>query len=328
MHLQKLINIVDNNHAKKPFPCIEDLVGNGLSVDRFTDADRRPQRHEITIFLASWCRKAGLEPEAYRDWLIDFSVEILSVLSASPASKIRHSTKSSIKYVHRSEVPFYCACKNNFFKAACSSDCPVYDEMGESVVQRLAEERKKVEKEEERQRLLQIQYEKELAALPPKKIRPKVKYKKQFEEAVKLIKQYLDEGYTKKAISAILNEKGYVTSIGSKWSPGSVVIISTQNGWSPQRGKRPKNAAVNKEQFEETVLFIKRHLDQGMTKKDISVLLNEKGYTTKTGCAWNPGSVVLVSKQRGWTSTRKITNKKTEVNRDDVPTQLSLFKTL
>ena len=327
MHLQKLMDIVENNHAQKPFSCIKDLVTKGLSVDRFTEAEHKPQRHEITLFLASWCRRIGLEPETYRDWLVASSVEILSVLSASPASKIRHSTKSSIKYIHRSEVSFLCGNEKNIFKAACSSDCPVYEEMRESFAQHRVKEQKKIEEEEERQRLMKIEYEKELAALPPKKIGPKQKYKKQFEEALVLIKQHIDEGRTKKAISALLNEKEYKTSTGSSFNPSSVSNISSTRGWTPKRPRSAKPEFKKEhytQQFEEAVLLIHQLLDEGYTRKAISALLNEKGYKTSTGYDYKPGIVTGICAKNGWSLKRKKRKKPEE--KKDAPDQLPLFK--
>ena len=146
MYLQKLLDIVKENKKDKPFTCIQDLVKNGLSLDRFTaDNAAKPCRHEITLFLAAWCRFSGFEPATYRNWLTNYCIDVLSKISSSSASQIRHSTKSSIKYIHRSNVSFVCNCENNIFKAHCSSDCPVYDEMNKIYLQNLAAEQKKIE---------------------------------------------------------------------------------------------------------------------------------------------------------------------------------------
>ncbi len=45
------------------YPCIQDLVENGLSVARFTPADRIPTRQDVTQYIAAWCRHAGLNEE-------------------------------------------------------------------------------------------------------------------------------------------------------------------------------------------------------------------------------------------------------------------------
>jgi hypothetical protein len=145
MYLQKLMDIIVNKNKTEPFICIKDLIENGLSLDRFADDSFRPSRHEITLFLASWCKLTGLEAENYRDWLTNYCVDILSEISSSSASQIRHSTKSSINYIHRSNIPFSCNCENNIFKAPCSSNCPIYDEMKDVYLRNLEAEQKKIE---------------------------------------------------------------------------------------------------------------------------------------------------------------------------------------
>lgn len=51
MYLQKLLDLVKNNKKNAPFVCIQDLVKNGLSLDRFTtDNLTNPCRHEITVY--------------------------------------------------------------------------------------------------------------------------------------------------------------------------------------------------------------------------------------------------------------------------------------
>ncbi len=153
MYLQKLLDLVESNQKNVPFLCIQDLVENGLSLERFsTDNMAKPCRHEIAIFIAAWCRFAGFEPEMYRDWLMDYCVEVLSKISSSSASQIRHSTKSSIKYIHRSNVSFMCGCENNIFHAHCSFNCPIYGEMKEIYLQNLKSEQIRIASYQKTQR--------------------------------------------------------------------------------------------------------------------------------------------------------------------------------
>lgn len=238
MHLQKLMDIIENGNKSEPFICIKDLVENGLSLERFADDSYRPNRQEISLFLASWCKLAGFEAETYRDWLTNYSVDVLSKISSSSASKIRHSTKSAINYIHRSDIPFSCNCESNIFKASCSSNCPVYDEMKDVYLRKLEAKQKEMEeylrKEEENKP-------------DPESLPVFQRYKKQFEEAVALIKQYLESGHTKKKISILLNEKGYKTSTGYEWKPGIISRTAIDKGWTPKRKKRKgkKAASVN-----------------------------------------------------------------------------------
>jgi hypothetical protein len=92
-------------------------------------------------------------------------------------------------------------------------------------------ERKRIEK------LRQIKEEckPEPESLPVTK---RYKYKKQFEEAVALIKHYLKEGHTKKEIAICLHEKGYKTSIGSDWKASTVSVIAVAEGLTTKRKQR------------------------------------------------------------------------------------------
>lgn len=236
MHLQKLMEIIVKENKSEPFICIKDLVENGLSLDRFADDSYKPCRHEITLFLASWCKLAGFEAEAYRDWLTNYCVDVLSEISSSSASQIRHSTTSSINYIHRSDIPFLCNCENNVSKALCSSNCPIYDEMKDVYLRNLEAEQKKIE---EYQRI------KEENKPDPKSLSVTKRYEKQFEEAVALTKQYLEKGHTKKEIATFLNEKGYKTRRGYDWKAGTVSRIAIGQGWSPKRKKQKGKKAVS-----------------------------------------------------------------------------------
>jgi hypothetical protein len=237
MHLEKLMNIIATEGKGEPFSCIKDLVENGLSLNRFAEGEHRPNRNETTLFLAAWCKHMGFTPEVYHDWLIDYAVDVLSGISSSSLSQIRHSTKSTIKYLHGSDVTFSCNCQNNVFKAICSSDCPIYGEMEEIYLRNLAVDQKRIEE------LQQMNQEK---APDPDPESPTVtkRYKKQFDEAVGLITQYLKEGHTKKEVFVILNEKGYKTITGHDWKPGNVSRIAAMNGLTPKRKKRGKPETV------------------------------------------------------------------------------------
>jgi hypothetical protein len=146
MFLVSLTEIINDKGQKELFLCIRDLVENGLCLDRFAEQEKLPGRHEATVFLAAWCRRIGLEPEKYREWLVDYSVQVLSKISSTSISQIKHSTKSTIKYVHRSEIPFTCYADKNIFKAACSVKCPLYKQMQAAYQRKLEEERKEQER--------------------------------------------------------------------------------------------------------------------------------------------------------------------------------------
>ena len=229
MHLERLLDIIRDNQKNDPFLCIQDLVENGLSEDRFTSDNLvKPCRHDIALFIAAWCRLVGLEPEIYREWLINYCVDILSKISSSSKSKIRHSTKSSIKYIHRSNVAFVCNCENNIFKAHCSLNCPIYDAMEIVYSQNL---------EVEQQRISEYQEKEKAQVSDPEPLSITQKHEKQFIEAVGIIEERLKKGDTKKAIATFLHAKGYKTRTGCDWKPATVSRIAIEKGWSPKRKK-------------------------------------------------------------------------------------------
>lgn len=232
MYLQKLIDLVKSNNKNDPFVCIQDLVKNGLSLDRFTTNNlNKPCRHEIALFIAAWCRHTGLEREMYRDWLTGYCVDVLSKISSSSASQIRHSTKSSINYIHRSNVSFECSCENNIFLAHCSVNCPIYNEMKEVYLQKLESEQEKIKA---------YQKQSEVNKPDPESLPVLQRYEKQFLEAVGIINERLKHGDTKKTIAAFLHDKGYKTRTGLEWKPAAVSRIAIDNGWAPKRKKRGK----------------------------------------------------------------------------------------
>ena len=292
MYLQQLLTIIGKEREKELPTCITDLVENGLLQDRFTDKEFRPGRHEITLFLAAWCRRIGLEAGYYRDWLIDYSLDVLGGISTSSPSQIRHSTKSTIKYVHRSDIAFSCHCQRNIFKAVCGPACPLYWEMETLHKQELDIKRKRLEEDK------RIKEE----GMPVlERLTVKQQYKEQFEEAVEHIQKYLEESRTKKEITDLLKEKGYKTCTGREWTISNLHGLILEKGWVSKRLKKPIKLTVKpqyKEQFEEAVKHIQRYLKQGRTKKEIVDLLNKKGYKTCTGREWKVSGIKQITMQQ------------------------------
>ena len=299
MHFQKLMAILMANGISEPYTCIVDIVQNGICPDRFTADDPRMNRNDTTIFLAAWCRHIGLTPEIYSDWLLDYAVDILSRISASKPSQIRHSTKSIIKYVHRSDVPFVCNCRYNAFKAVCSPDCPVYPEMEAAYFHNLDMKR---QRREEFKRKDAIDH----PPPDPETLPVTKRNKKQFEEAVALIEKYLNEGIIKKKIADLLNESGYKTMYGKPWSPHLVSVVSNQHGLVVARRNRQKvevsreQLALHRQQQDEVGALIVQCFSEGKTADEICLQINEKGCRTVTGCIWKVQNVIRIAKNYGW----------------------------
>lgn len=211
-HLDSLTRILDKPGRKKIYPCIRDLVMNGLQVSRFPPTDRTPNRQEITQYLAAWCREVRLSEETCRTWLCDFALSRLSPLSSSSPSSIRHSTKSNVKYIYRSAVPFVCKRQSNKFKADCSPDCPVYNEMEARAAAIEKESRKVME-----QRTLPT-------PLPTPSPSVKDIYREQFLSAKELITLELSKGTKRVKILDLLKEKGLKTITGKDWNYGTLTF--------------------------------------------------------------------------------------------------------
>ena len=210
MYLKKLRKILTENNKKYLFPCIIDLVANGLSPERFTNEGNTPSRQDVTQYIAAWFKYTGLSSHECRAWMIKYCIDVLSAISSSSKSRICHSTKSNIKYIYKSNVSFDCRCEKNRFKAPCEPTCPVYEEMAHKAKEREAAdivefctnrvEHRKVEE------------------IIPIILSVKDKYKEQFEKAIEVAQGYQKQWIPKKKIVYLLNKSGFKTRTGKKWS--------------------------------------------------------------------------------------------------------------
>ena len=185
-------------------PCIVDLVRHGLDAARFEQGQPRPHRQDITQYLAAWSRHAGLDEEACREWLTEYCVEMLSLLTKRSPAAIRHSTKSNIRYIYRSEVPFLCGRADNPFKAECRSDCPVYSDMPARVTaHRQAPTPRRPP-----------------PAQPLTWSSVKERHRKQFEEALDFIRDELAKGTKCRGLVELLHLRELKTRTGRPWTEG------------------------------------------------------------------------------------------------------------
>src|SRR3989304_6305290 len=95
--LTALRALLDDRSGEVIYPCIHDLVENGLTLARFSSVNRIPTRQDVTQYLSAWCRHAGLTEEECRGWLIEYCTVMLSSISKTSVSGIRHSTKSNVQ---------------------------------------------------------------------------------------------------------------------------------------------------------------------------------------------------------------------------------------
>jgi len=205
--LRRLSNLFRDSNRGKIYLCIQDLAENGLQVARFSPDAPIPTRHEVTQYLAAWCRHAGLSQEDCLAWLVEYSVTMLSSISKASPSGIRHSTKSNVNYIYRADIPFLCECDENPFMALCSADCPLYADMQAM----LAEKRNKKP---------DISHVIQGPVGIPEIQKPSVRetYKNQFEAAMEVIRSEMEKGTERKAILDLLLERGFKTRTGKKWT--------------------------------------------------------------------------------------------------------------
>ena len=192
------------------YACIQDLVDNGLDLNRFTAKEVTPSRQDITQYLAAWCRHAGQTDEECRGWLIDYCVNVLSVLSRRSAAAIRHSTKSNVKYIYGSNVQFVCEHESNPFKAHCSKSCPYYSDPNN----------KKVERPDPLHRIVSDGVQ--AGEIYDHSV--KGKFKDQFEEALKFIRSQIELGTKRPKIVDELNERGFKSKTGRPWTYSKLSI--------------------------------------------------------------------------------------------------------
>lgn len=186
------------------YPCIRDLVEHGLDLPRFDAGERTPQRQDITQYLAAWSRHAGLSEDEASAWLIDYCVARLTVLSKRTPAAVRHSTKSNLRYIYRSVVPFLCHGANNPFRADCRPDCPVFADMAAKLSAKASE-----------------------LAQPRPVLRPpapvieylpvKVANREQFQTGLRLALDEVRKGTKMPRIVELLNERGLKSRTGRPW---------------------------------------------------------------------------------------------------------------
>jgi len=188
------------------FPCIRDLIENAFSVSRFSVGAPVPNRQDVTQYLAAWCKRVGLTEDACRGWLIEYCVAMLSPISNSTASRIRHSTKSNVRYVYRAGVSFTCGRENNHFKANCSSECPAYADMKTELANEKSQEENVVHNERRA----------DAAASPASPV--KETYREQFQTALYLVRRESAKRTKKTVILDLLNQHGLKTRTGREWT--------------------------------------------------------------------------------------------------------------
>jgi hypothetical protein len=283
LHLNLLKEILKEKgkDEKLLFFCIEDLVTNGLTLSRFSECDSTPSRQDITQFISAWLKFTGIPTDECREWLLSYCIDVLFGISSSSKSQIRHSTRSNIKYIYGSDVSFDCRCEYNIFKAHCQKNCPVYLEMLDKY------SKIKKTREEEEKRIENIhRVAMESAKNQPKRLPHRDRYKEQFENAIKISVELMKQGYMKREIAGQLNEKGFKTRTGMKWTAGNL-----SNELSPY------NIKTSQEELDKAMEFALDLVKQGVSKREIANQLNNKGFKTQKGKEWQKDNLELQLKK-------------------------------
>ena len=252
------------------FACIGDLISNGLCLERFSADEPKPTRIDVTHFLAAWCKYLEVKEDACRRFLIDYSVEILSAISTSSASRIKHGTKATIRYVYNSDYFFECDCETNRFKAKCESNCRVYDAMNKKARERKAQEANRsyeIERDEPEE---------------PRAVR--AERSERFGKALQFIREKIAEGINGKDLVALLNEKGFKSRSEIPWNHGLLSDAILKNDLDGE--KTLERREENRKQFKKTWEFILECLEQGEKKTVILRQLHKHGYKTSGGKEW------------------------------------------
>lgn len=204
-HINTLKKVLAGINLKYLFPCVRDLISSGMESKHLSVGHNGASRQDITQYLAAWFKYIGVSQDDCQDWMIEYSVQILSEISSSSYSRIRHSTKSNLKYIYKSDVGFDCGCENNIFKAFCSLKCPVYKEMSDKYKQtppapQIYEYRSTIEK------------------IEPESLSLKEGYREQFEKALETAIRHIENGVSKKDVLILLNKCEFKTRTGRKWT--------------------------------------------------------------------------------------------------------------
>jgi hypothetical protein len=205
-HIDTLKKVLTGINSKYLFPCIKDLISSGMDSKHLSLVGQYGfSRQDITQYLAAWFKYIGVSQDDCQGWMIEYSVQVLSKISSSSYSRIRHSTKSNLKYIYKSDVAFDCGCENNVFKAFCSPKCPVYKEM--------------LDKYKKTPPAPQIyEYRSTIKEVEPESFSLKERYREQFEKALETAIKHIGKGVSKKDVLILLNNRKFKTRTGRKWT--------------------------------------------------------------------------------------------------------------
>jgi len=304
-YLNTVKQILYENNKRLLFSCIKDLSINGLSFERFPEGEYIPSQKELTKFMASWFKYVGMSAEECRDWMSLYCAQVITHTYPHFDPRKEQSVNSHINDVYESDIIFDCECENNPLKAVCNRDCPVYGGMLNKYKDREAEEEamffgntaKKIVKGPQ---------------VTPRTREVKEKYKVQFNEAMKILFDQVEKKIAKEEIVDFLNYHGFRSKTGKEWQLSTLYHELRKHKRNLQKKAADKEKAKKsggddgagetndqdmvilsssvkekyRSQYEKALEFISDHISNGTSRKEILILLNERGFNTKTGRKW------------------------------------------
>lgn len=194
--------------GKKPIPpWLEDLLVVGPRLEKWIPPEKRANRVLVTEFLARWLKDAGLSQEECLEWLNPYCLEVLAQYSKSGPSAIRHGTKANVRWVYKSDFVFD-------FEAIARevADNPLGTVAAYMPILERWNNLQWEAKEHQRRSYVPPVF---VPVVPIKQ-----KFREQFLKAMEFAKQKRSEGVKPGKIVAMLNEQGYLTKTGRKWTLG------------------------------------------------------------------------------------------------------------
>jgi len=285
--IDRLKKILDDVQQQRIYACIQDVMTNGIVAERFKAGETFPSRQDVTHFILAWLKHNGVPADKCRTWMIRYCERILSQISSSSPSRIRHSTKSLIKYIYRSEdVSFNCGCEQNKLKATCEPNCPVYGEM---------KDKDEIRKKQWHDAVNYVRPPIQPPAEPLLQVRER--HKEQFVKAMDVVREHLDQIPSVDEMTRYLNDQGYKTRNGKSWT---VATLRRETKMHNLRFPRKTNEKVKafealkdqyRAQHQEGVKLMLKLYQEGVQISEIFDTLKAQGYKTITGRKWTEANI-------------------------------------
>lgn len=283
--IDRLEKILDEDERQKIYPCIRDILCNGIDPERFKSEGSLPTRQDVSRFILEWLKEIGVSPDRCQNWVIGYATRVLSGISSSSKSRIRHSTKSLIKFIYGSDqVSFSCGCEQNGLKAACDPHCPLYDEM-------------QSRKREDQLRRARPLVRPVVQVFSEPSLSVKERYKEQFDKAMVFVKDQLNQVSTLDELKQVLNDQGFKTRTGKPWTTATLYNEIRAH----QLSFTAKDSQINgvyqsikdqyQKQYHDAVSLIAKMNSEGFRINEILAALEAEQYKTITGRQWTVANI-------------------------------------